>query len=104
MDVTDLKNFFKRWYGPNNATLTVSGDVSVSDVIKLAEKYFGPIPNGIEVKSQNFAPVVLNEDRYISYEDNIRAPQISFTFPAITKDVHFVLYRIKFIFQGEPFL
>lgn len=85
VDVTDLKNFFKRWYGPNNATLTVSGDVKVSDVIKFAEKYFGPIPIGIEVKSQNFASVVLNEDRYISYEDNIRAPQISFTYPAVAE-------------------
>jgi len=85
VDVTDLKNFFKRWYGPNNATLTVSGDVSTADVIKLAEKYFGPIPRGIEVKAQNFAPVVLDNDRYISYEDNIRAPQISFTFPTVAE-------------------
>jgi zinc protease len=26
-NVNDLKNFFLRWYGPNNATLTVGGDV-----------------------------------------------------------------------------
>lgn len=85
VDVTDLKNFFKRWYGPNNATLTVSGDVNPNDVIKLAEKYFGPIPSGPAVNAQLFAPVVLNEDRYISYEDNIRGPQISFTFPAVAE-------------------
>ena len=85
VDVTDLKNFFKRWYGPNNATLTVSGDVSAVDVIKFAEKYFGPIPRGPEVKAQSFAPVLLDIDRYISYEDNIRAPQISFTYPAVAE-------------------
>ncbi len=83
VDVSDLKNFFKRWYGPNNGTLTVSGDVLPKDVIKLAEKYFGPIPRGPEVKPQFFSPIILNEDRYISYEDNIRAPQLSFTFQSI---------------------
>ncbi len=83
VDVDDLKSFFKRWYGPNNATLTVSGDVNVSDVIKFAEKYFGPILRGPEVKAQVVTPVILDNDRYISYEDNIRAPQISFNFPAV---------------------
>jgi zinc protease len=83
VNVTDLKNFFMRWYGPNNATLTVCGDVTAEEVIKLAEKYFGPIPRGPEVNPQTVAPVVLDKDRYISYEDNIRAPQLSFTFPSV---------------------
>ncbi len=83
VDVNDLKKFFMRWYGPNNAVLTVSGDVSASDVVKIAEKYFGAIPRCPEVTEQYFAPVVLDKDRYISYEDNIRAPQISFTYPTV---------------------
>lgn len=83
VDVTDLKNFFMRWYGPNNATLTISGDVTAAEAVKLAEKYFGPIPRGPEVSAQTVSPVVLDKDRYISYEDNIRAPQISFTFPTV---------------------
>jgi len=83
VDVNDLKKFFLRWYGPNNATLTVAGDVNPQAVIKLAEKYFGSIPKGPEVKAQVVAPIVLKEDRYISYEDNIRAPQISFSFPTV---------------------
>jgi zinc protease len=83
VDVNDLKKFFLRWYGPNNATLTVAGDVSPADVVKLAEKYFGSIPVGPEVKPQVVADVVLDKDRYISYEDNIRAPQINFTFPSV---------------------
>lgn len=83
VNVTDLKNFFLRWYGPNNATLTVSGDVVPADVIKYAEKYFGSIPRGPEVTAQKLAPIVLENDRYISYEDNIRAPQITFTIPTM---------------------
>jgi zinc protease len=44
VDVNDLKNFFLRWYGPNNAVLTVGGDVNPKEVVKLVEKYFGSIP------------------------------------------------------------
>ncbi len=81
--VNDLKNFFLRWYGPNNATLTVGGDVNPAEVVKLAEKYFGTIPAGPAV--ENMAPVnaVLDKDRYVSYEDNIRFPAISITFPTV---------------------
>src|SRR5258707_3287329 len=50
VDVNDLKNFFLRWYGPNNATVTVGGDVKTADVVKLVEKNFGPIPKGQAVE------------------------------------------------------
>jgi zinc protease len=83
VDVNDLKKFFLRWYGPNNATLTISGDVTAAEVIKLVEKYFGSIPPGPEVAAKTLNPVVLENDRYISYEDAIRAPQLSFSFPTV---------------------
>src|SRR3712207_5856075 len=56
-DVNDLKNFFLRWYGPNNATITIGGDVKPAEVLKLVEKYFGAIPKGPEVKSVQVPPV-----------------------------------------------
>lgn len=81
--VNDLKNFFLRWYGPNNATLTIAGDVNVAATIALVEKYFGSIPRGPEVKSMNKMPSSLDRDRCISYEDNIRFPQLSFAWPGV---------------------
>jgi len=83
VDVGDLKRFFMRWYGPNNATLTVAGDVTPSEVVKLAEKYFGPIPKGPEVKNLDKKIPVLDKDRYISYEDNIRMPLLHITYPSV---------------------
>jgi len=38
---TDAEEFYRTFYVPNNATLSVVGDVNSSEVIKLAEKYFG---------------------------------------------------------------
>ncbi|UZR95359.1 M16 family metallopeptidase [Chondrinema litorale] len=86
VDVTDLKKFFMRWYGPNNATLTIGGDVEVENVIKLAEKYFGEIPRGPEVEDMDLDLPTLDKDRYVSYVDNnIRFPAIMFTFPTIPR-------------------
>ncbi|RYG24203.1 MAG: insulinase family protein, partial [Burkholderiales bacterium] len=69
-DVADLKNFFLRWYGPNNATLTVGGDVKPADVLKLVDKYFGSIPRGPEVTAVKVPAVQLAGDRYVTHVDN----------------------------------
>ena len=82
-NVQDLKNFFLRWYGPNNATLTVGGDVQTADVVKLAEKYFGPIKAGPAVQNQQIPEPRLAQDRYVSYEDNIRFPMLQLVFPTV---------------------
>jgi zinc protease len=83
VDVNDLKKFFLRWYGPNNAVLTIAGDVTSKQVIPMVEKYFGPIPRGPECKPMAKAPVTLTQDKYISYEDNVRFPLVMFTFPTV---------------------
>jgi len=83
VNVNDLKNFFLRWYGPNNATLTVGGDVTPDQVVKLAEKYFGSIPRGPEVKNVKLPAAVLTQDRYVSFEDNVRFPMLQMVFPTV---------------------
>jgi zinc protease len=84
VDVDDLKNFFLRWYGPNNATLTVGGDVNPAEVIKLAEKYFGSIPAGPEVKNMKLPAPVLEKDRYVTLVDNYaKLPQLTITYPTV---------------------
>ncbi len=42
----DVKEFFFRYYVPNNAILVVAGNVSLNQVKDLSEKWFGPIPAG----------------------------------------------------------
>lgn len=89
VDVNDLKRFYMRWYGPNNAVLTVAGDVSTEQVVQLANKYFGRISRGPEVKKQKVEAFALTESRYISYEDNIKFPMLSMAWPTApdqTKD------------------
>jgi zinc protease len=84
VNVNDLKNFFLRWYGPNNATLTVGGDVNPAEVVKLVEKYFGTIPKGPDVQNMKLPAPVLSGDRFVTLVDNYaRIPQLVITYPTV---------------------
>lgn len=89
VNVQDLKNFFMRWYGPNNASLTVVGDVDPEEVKALAYKYYGNIPRGPEVRKLRVERVVLPIDKYINIKDQVFFPLTSMVFPtapALSKD------------------
>jgi zinc protease len=43
MTAQDARDWYARWYAPNNATLVVAGDVKADDVIAMAKQYFGPL-------------------------------------------------------------
>lgn len=85
-DAEDLKNFFLRWYGPNNATLSIGGNVTAEEALPLVKKYFGGIARGPEVEPLKIAPVSLDQDRYVSYyDDKIRFPAVTLSFPTVPK-------------------
>jgi len=44
LTVNDVKDWYKRWYEPNNATLVIAGDVKHNEVFALAQRYYGGIP------------------------------------------------------------
>lgn len=81
VDVDDLKAFFLRWYGPNNATLSIGGDIDVAKTLEWVEKYFGDIPAGPEVKTADKWPVTLDANRFVTLEDNIQQPMLVMTWP-----------------------
>lgn len=84
VNVNDLKNFFLRWYGPNNATLTIGGDIDPKEVITLVEKYFGPIPAGPKVDNMPSMTPKLDAHRFVSYTDNYaRVPIMRKVYPTV---------------------
>ena len=105
VNVDDLKNFFLRWYGPNNAVLTIGGDVKTDEVIKLVEKYYGSIPRGPEVEKMEPQPIVFESNRYVSYNDNYaRLPQLTITYPTVPnyhKDMAALQCLAQVIGQGR---
>lgn len=45
----DVKSFYKKYYNPNNAILTIAGDVEIDEIKELAKKWFGPIASGPKI-------------------------------------------------------
>ncbi|WP_028024610.1 M16 family metallopeptidase [Enterovibrio calviensis] len=81
VDVDDLKAFFLRWYGPNNATLTIGGDIDVEQTLAWVNKYFGDIPRGADVVAADKWPVTLDSDRFVTLEDKIQQPMLVMSWP-----------------------
>ncbi len=82
-EVADLKRFFLRWYGPNNAALTIGGDIDPARSLAMVEKYFGSIPAGPSVENLPKQPAMLDADRYLTMEDNIHLPAIAMLIPTV---------------------
>ena len=61
----DVTDWFKAWYGPNNASISIVGDFDTAQAKELVEKYFGPIPQGPEPEVTTAEPVVLSETQVI---------------------------------------
>jgi zinc protease len=83
VDVNDLKKFFLRWYGPNNAALTIGGRFDEAEALAWVIKYFGPIPKGPEVDNPEKPVVTLDADRYLSMEDNVALPLLYMSYPTV---------------------
>lgn len=64
MEVGDLRDWYRLWYAPNNATLVVVGDVLADEVFALAEKHFGPLrPEQIALPKRRAEPEQRGEKR-----------------------------------------
>lgn len=82
--LTDVHNFYKKWYGPNNATLVVAGSFDKTKTKQLIEKYFGEIKSSEPVTLPKAMPVTLDKTKRAYYEDNFaKSPQLTMIFPTV---------------------
>ena len=51
--LTDVKTWFKNYYGPNNAVISIAGDVKAEEVLEKVKKYFGDIPPSPPIARQS---------------------------------------------------
>lgn len=81
----EVKDFFFRFYAPNNAILAVSGNITLEETIRLAEKWFGPIPQR-DVRPRNLLQEpVQQEERRLSVERNVPADALSMAFHMVER-------------------
>ncbi|OFY86494.1 MAG: hypothetical protein A3F72_15015 [Bacteroidetes bacterium RIFCSPLOWO2_12_FULL_35_15] len=81
--VDDVKNFFLRWYGPNNAIIAVSGDFNSAEALTMIDKYFGTLKQCPEVKKLPKTPVIIPTDKYTAYKDRTYFPLNLRVYPTV---------------------
>jgi zinc protease len=69
----DIKEFFRRFYTPNNLSLVISGDFDPAEAKRLVEKYFGTIPPGPALERPAKGKVTIGSQRIVEVRD--RVPQ-----------------------------
>jgi zinc protease len=75
--LADVRDFFARYYVPNNATLVIVGDIDVPATKALIEKYFGTIPRGPDVPEPRVtAPQPAGEQR-LTITDQVELPAVT---------------------------
>ncbi len=72
----DVKAWFKRYYGPNNATLVIAGDIDVATAKRKAEQFFGAIPAGEPVLHAKAWVAPLSGEKRIEVNDRVPLPRL----------------------------
>ena len=80
--VDDVIAFFKSWYAPNNAVLTIVGDVDEDEAHAAAARYFGPVPANpsITQPAEDKLPAVIGREVRATVEDNVPLTRVHFGF------------------------
>lgn len=103
--VEDVKEFYDKYYGPNNATLVIAGDFDETEARELVEKYFGEIKKRQEVEPLEVQNVSLDKTKRLYHEDNFAsAPQLNMVWPAVeqyTKDAYALDFLGEILSDGK---
>jgi zinc protease len=80
----DVESFYNRFYGANNATLVIAGDIDIEATKARVQYWFGEIRRGPEVRAPYPRPVYLDASRSLMYEDQFATlPELQIVFPTV---------------------
>jgi zinc protease len=72
----DAVDFFKTYYGPNNASLSIAGDIDPAATRALVEHWFSDMPATPPVPPPAFPAATLSEEKRLVLEDNVQLPRL----------------------------
>lgn len=82
--IEDVKDFYHKYYKPNNATLVISGDIKIDKTLKLVHKYFNEIKPNKNLKPQKVKDFNINKNKKVVYEDKlINMPELNIVFKGV---------------------
>jgi len=72
----DVVDFFKTYYAPNNASLSIAGDLDVDSTRKLVQYWFSDVPAGKPVPPIDAPPAVITAEKRMVLEDRVQLPRL----------------------------
>ncbi len=81
--LADVSTFFRTYYSPNNASLTLAGDIDPVRAKMLVEKYFGPIPRGPDVAKLEPRVPVLAGSKTLALTDAVQLSRTQLVWPTV---------------------
>ncbi len=79
--VEDVSEFFKKYYAPNNAVLTIAGDIDPKQALERVKHWFSEIPAGAPVLRPNALNFELEASKYLTLEDKVQLPRLYLVYP-----------------------
>lgn len=102
--IDDVRSFFKTYYAPNNAVLTVVGDVDAAEVKRMIEKHFGDLPSQTAPPKADLTEPAQAKERRISQNDklaNLPALATGYHLPAQSSPDFPAMALLVQILQGD---
>ena len=97
--VDDVKNFFRLYYAPSNATLAIVGDFDPADAKSFVKKYFSDLKGGAKITRPKISAPVLREEKRLTFEDRVQVPRLYITWPSAGEDNEDDVYALQFLSQ-----
>ena len=99
---TDVKDFFKLYYAPSNAIVSIAGDFQPAQAKALVARYFGAFPRGGAIVRPAAPPVTRDRETRLVYEDRVQVPRLVIVWPTVGRqsDDRFALQVLDQITTG----
>lgn len=107
LTISDVKNFYDRYYSPANSVLVISGDITINEVQPLIEKYFGNISKGLPNDNDDFYELKTNTKSSLKMNlPYIKIPNVSINFAISSfaknkEDVYPLIVFSKYLGEGD---
>ncbi|KFI05977.1 pitrilysin family protein [Massilia sp. BSC265] len=72
----DVREFFRRYYGPNNASLVIAGDIDKAKTRALVERYFGSLRRSLPVARPSVTTPPITSERRVVVHDRVELPRV----------------------------
>lgn len=82
--VEDVKSFFRLYYAPNNATLSIAGDFDAARAKALVAKYFTDLPRGKTITRPVVGRPAITAERRMTFEDHVQVPRLTIAWPTVS--------------------